>query len=221
MGTQRQQYEQWFAKRRGPRHIEDERASLEAADAYDEICRSGKLSQPLVKILLNAVESPRALVWNCGVDLLKKLMKTWPEIALEILQVQKNSSSTVRFNAMCCVDDSMPRQTATEMIEMGLGDKSGRVRWKAAQQAEWLNVSDAIPLLTQAVEAEKNAKVRASLQHSLRLLKDGYILDKQVDGTYSLWLRVRDGHSGRSVTKSELDAKGIDTIIREFRDDRA
>ena len=86
-----------------------------------------------------------------------------------------------------------------------------------AEQAEWLDMNEFIPVLTKALAVEKDGKTKRSLEHSLRMLRDGYILDRQDDGTYSFWTRTSDGHGGRYVTEAELNSKGIDAIVREFR----
>ena len=124
MGTQRDHYEEWFATRRGPRYPADEAAALAAADAYDAIGQAGKLSQTLVDVLVGAASSARGLVWNCGVDLLRKAMQQWPEIAGPVSMLLRSSRANVRFSAMCCVRESMPRETAAAMVRAGLNRTS-------------------------------------------------------------------------------------------------
>jgi hypothetical protein len=221
MGTQREHYEQWFASRRGPRNAADEGAALQAADAYDAMERAGMLSRPQLDVLVAAAGNPHRLVWNCAVDLLKKILHRWPEVADTIGAMMNDRSATARFSAMCCVKAFMPAPLAERMIRAGLSDKSGQVRWKAAEAANRLGRTDLLPLLERAVAAEKSGRTRDSLEHSLRMLRDGYILDPMGDGTYTLWIDTPQGSVGKSVTEEELKSKGISCLIVDYRDAEA
>lgn len=217
MGAQREHYEQWFAKRRGPRNAEDEAVALEAADAYDAMKERGKPSLPLLDVLVDSAGNPHRLVWNCAVDLLSKCILEWPEVADTVAAMMRDRSSTTRFSAMCCVKEHMPAQFAREMVQAGLSDKSGQVRWKAGEAANQLKFVEFVPLLERLAEKEKPGRTRRSLEHSLRMLRDGYILHTMRDGTYSLWIDTARGSTGKSISESELKSKGVDALVAAFR----
>ena len=172
-------------------------------------------------MLTTAADNPHRLVWNCAVDLLSKSLREWPEVADTIAGMLRSRQVTSRFSAMCCVKEYMPSVTADTMIRAGLEDKSSQVRWKAGEAADRLRKTDLIPLLTRVVAQEKPGRSRRSLEHSLRLLRDGYILDPSADGTFSLWINTADGSAGKSVSQAELDSKGIDKLVAEFRASRS
>ena len=64
MQPQRQRYEQWFAKRCGPRRLADEAAALSAADAYDALRLDGRPSKRHIDLLIAAASDRRGLVWR-------------------------------------------------------------------------------------------------------------------------------------------------------------
>ncbi|HWE92746.1 MAG TPA: hypothetical protein VG269_02125 [Tepidisphaeraceae bacterium] len=217
MGAQRDQYERWFANRRGPRNAADEAAALKAADAYDVMVSQGSPSNPKLDTLVVTAANPHRLVWNCAVDLLCKCLQRWPNVADTIGAMMNDRSSTARFSAMCCLKAYMPEHTADRMIRAGLSDKSGQVRWKAGEAANRLKRVEFVPALARCVAAEKPGRARRSLEHSLQMLRDGYILNPMSDGTYSLWIDTAQGSAGKSVTDEEMRSKGIEALVSEFR----
>ena len=221
MGAQRDHYEQWFAKRRGPRNGADEAAALKAAGAYDAMKEQDKASRPRLDILVAAAGNPHRLVWNCAAHLLSKSLRDWPEVAETIAEMMLARSSTTRFSAMCCVQDHMPPQVAREMIQAGLSDKSGQVRWKAGEASNRLKFVEFVPLLERIAAKERPGRTRRSLEHSLRMLRDGYILNSMGDGTYSLWIDTPRGSTGKSVSEAELKSKGVEALVTAFRREAA
>jgi hypothetical protein len=177
----------------------------------------GKASRLQLDVLVNAAGNPHRLVWNCAVKLLSKSLRDWPEVADAIAAMMQGRSSTTRFSAMCCVKEHMPAHVARDMIQAGLSDKSGQVRWKAAEAANRLKCVELIPLLERVTAEEKVARTRRSLEHSLRMLRDGYILNPMGDGSYSLWIDTARGSTGKSVTEAELKSKGVDALVAAFR----
>lgn len=217
MGAQRDHYERWFAKRRGPRNTADEAVALRAADAYDAMRSQGEPSRTQLDVLVKVAGNPHGLVWNCAVDLLSKSLHEWPEVADTIAAMMRERSSTTRFVAMCCVKEHMPAQVARDMIQAGLSDKSGQVRWKAGEAANRLKCVEFVPLLETVAAKEKAGRTRRSLEHSLRMLRDGYILNSMRDGSYSLWIDTACGSIGRSFTEAEVTSKGVDALVAALR----
>jgi hypothetical protein len=218
MSSKREHYEKWFAKRRGPRHPADEAAALAAADVFDQMQKSGKYSDKSLDALVHAASSARGLVWNCGVDLLCATMHRWPQASVAIANMLKSRRANVRFSAICCITKSMPPETATQMIAAGLKDKSGRVRWKAAQEAQSLNMVQVIPQMEEALSKERDKKVRKSIDFALGLLRDGYhVSDRDKDGTRSLCIPVSTGISCKLVDREDLTPEGIARVIRDLQ----
>lgn len=75
-------------------------------------------------------------------------------------------------------------------------------------------------MLASAAAVEKPGRPRRSLEHSLCMLRDGFIFTPESDGTCFLWMNIADGSVGKSIAKAELDARGIDQVVTEFRASR-
>jgi hypothetical protein len=166
---------------------------------------------------VNAASSPRGLVWNQGVDLLCATMRRWPQTSVAIADMLKSRRANVLFNAICCITDAMPKETAMQMIIDGLSDKSGRVRGKAAQTAQDLTIVDAVPHIEKALEREQDKKVRKSIEFPLALLRDGYQV-RQHGTEYTIAVPVSHGISSKFVSKEDLTPDGIARVIRELQE---
>jgi hypothetical protein len=216
MGKQRIRFEKWFPTRK-PRAPELEANLLAIADAFDSARERGTLNSEQLALIVDGASSEKALLWMTSVDILGALSKDWPEAVEAIVAMSKDRNSQVRFNAICCLQVGIPNDAINSILKAGLIDKSSQVRWKAADQAEKLDKVDFIPDLTAAFAAEKNKKTREAIEHHLLLLRDGYILQSQEDGSFFVTARTKGGCTGRGVTAEELKTKGVNMIADEIR----
>jgi hypothetical protein len=83
-----------------------------------------------------------------AVDFLGLLTETWPQAAETVLTMSKNSKAHVRFNAICCLKPGTTQTVVNTVLKSGLADKSSRVRWKAAEKTEQLEMVNLLPELT-------------------------------------------------------------------------
>jgi hypothetical protein len=106
-----------------------------------------------------------------------------------------------------------------EVLRSGLADRSARVRWKAADQASFLNQRQLIPEVAMAVEREVNLSAKFSMTFSLHFLKDGFLVRRNEDGSYRVSVRLIDPPGGtvEHVSEDEFTAKGIETIVAQVR----
>jgi hypothetical protein len=96
-----------------------------------------------------------------------------------------------------------------------LSDKSSRVREKAADQALTLHLSELTADLQRALSVETRDDTKGTIEFSLRLLRDGYILeDEDADRIFITFLATY-GITSHSVSREDLDTKGLEAIIRE------
>jgi hypothetical protein len=216
MGAKRAELEQFFQRRR-PREPHWEEVMLKVADAFDAIQETGDIFPVHLQTVVDGASNARALVWMNSVDLLRILSGKWPEAADAIQRMSQNRRANVRFNAICCLGKKTPPRTVDAVLESGLRDKSARVRWKAAQEACQLYRVNLIPAIGAALAAERNAKTRRSIDFSLRLLRDGYRIEKKPDGSVSICVRMQNGFRGKYVSAEGLKRRGIDAIVLEIR----
>lgn len=73
--------------------------------------------------------------------------------------------------------------------------------------------------MTAALSKEPNVETRKSIEFSLRLLKDGYILEQESDGTVRVIVRTaRGGCTSKSFSAEQVREKGIELIVAEFQE---
>jgi hypothetical protein len=219
MPSQRERFETWLARRK-PREPQWEAELLKVADAYDAVKVSGKLTPEDLRVVVDGASHSRALVWENSIQLLGWLSEKYPDAASAIAEMFKSRKSHVRFNAVCCLTPGT-KGNVPELLRAGMADKSSRVRWKAAEKTQELNLRELVPEMTAALKAETNQRVLKSIEMSLGLLRDGYVFKWTQSLGYQITVPIHKGVykgiCGRSVTKKELDERGIEAIAEDLR----
>jgi hypothetical protein len=191
---------------------------LPVADAYDTAQHSGEFTPECASVIANAACHPRLLVAMNASELLQSLSNRWPElIAQAVFKLFGNPNANARFAAICSLTKSMPQDVLTEILRNGLKDRSARVRWKAADRIDHLEQKGLLLDLTAATSVEKNAKTCRTMEHHLKMLRDGYVADKEVDDEVYLWIRTPKGTSGRQVPTDVIKKNGIEAVIQDLK----
>lgn len=218
MQTQRQRFEQYFSLP-GAKDLARERIILTAADAFDAATANGHITSDQLQVIVQAVSHRSTRIWESCCGLLAAASELWPLAAAAILQMSRESHAHVRFNAICSLSTKTPINVVNEVLKCGLADRSARVRWKAADKASSLNQRQLIPEIAIAVEREVNVRVKASMIFSLHFLKDGFLVERKEDGSYSVSVRLYDPPGGtvELVSENEFRTRGIESIVAEVR----
>jgi hypothetical protein len=203
----------------GPRNTADEAALLEVASAYDAVRRDGKLTPKRLQTVVDGASHEKMFVWANASELLELLSGEYGEAANAILEMSKSRHGHVRFSALRSLGKKTPPEIVDEVIRSGLIDKSSRVRWKSADKAHSLRRKHLVPAITSALKRERNAKTRSTLEFELKLLRDGYILEKKPDGSFHLVVTYDGGITSRPVSAKEMKAQSIDSIVKKMRED--
>jgi hypothetical protein len=130
-----------------------------------------------------------------------------------------DSRSHVRFNAILCLKKATPLDFTLRLIRQGLRDKSANVRGKAADWAGRLRIRQVVSDLEAALAVEKNKKARETIEFELRLLRDGYILTQETDGTFCVTAFTPNGCGSRWFKGPEIEQRGMEAIVAEFASD--
>src|SRR6516165_3763073 len=138
MLTQRERFERYF-RLPGPKDPEREQVILAAADAFDAAMIDSNMTEDRLQAIVHAVSSPKAAIWQNCCGLLGAASECWPIAAEAIRQLSSHRLAHVRFKAICSLSEKTPADVVDEVLKTGLGDRSARVRWKAADQACSLN----------------------------------------------------------------------------------
>ena len=217
LGPQHERYAAWFEHRRGPRDPQEEAALLAVADAYDAAMQIGTLSTEQLQRVVEGASSRRALLWNNATYLLMMLSGRWPAAADAIVSMSRNRQAHVRFAALCSLGRETPAAITDAALKAGLCDRSSRVRWKAADQANRLERANLVAEIIAAMAAETDDKARGSIELHLRMLRDGHWVRPESPGWSSVTARRHDGIASRSVSDEELRSKGLESILAELR----
>lgn len=214
--TQRERFEAYYALP-GSKRIDEQRMVLAAADAYDASEAAGRILPEELARIVDAVADSRAGVWANGADLLALAMERWEAARREFIKLLNHSKAHVRFAALCSLKANLPRDLIDVSIRQGLGDKSAKVRWKAAGQASTLNCRHLLSDIDAAIRIEKSSKTLSSLQFDYLWLRDGYIRRDLPDGRVTLSIRLPTGGGGIvTATINEIESKGIEKIIADY-----
>ena len=215
MGRMRNYYEPWLRRWRA-RYPELETLLGRAIDAFDAIEERKCVSSELLAPIVEAASGPRTPLWENAIDLLGRLTGQYGEARDAVVAMAQYPRSHVRLNAICCLKKSTPTEMTLQLLREALRDKSARVRWKAADKAVSLRLREIVPELAQADRVEKHGRAKSEISFSLSMLRDGYILERWADGTFQVTTFISNGISGRNVTESELQRRGINAIVAEI-----
>jgi hypothetical protein len=169
-------------------------------------------------VIVDAAAHERLLVAMTAVELLQALSARWPALVSRAIErLISSPKAHARFAAMCATTKHADPDVLRATIRRGLLDKSGRVRWKAADRAERLELRDLLPDIERALSVEKNAKTRSTIAYHQQMLRDGYIAKTQADGGISLWVRTANGSTGSFFEAEVVRERGIEAIVAELR----
>jgi hypothetical protein len=210
-------YERWIRevlKERCPDIVEP---VYQTISAYDRIVESPSHELPAddLAVIKESASSHRRPLYEFATNLMADLAATKPEAQIAVLDMIRNRKWQVRFNAILCLCKATPRDLIHQVLSTGLKDASCRVRAKAADWALTLRFRDAIPNLSVALENESDDGTRRTIEFSLRLLRDGYILEPAHDEGFYLTLPYKGGISSEYIADAELRERDPETLIAE------
>jgi hypothetical protein len=217
MMYRREAYEQWiqdYLKPRYPELVRDFRACL---NGYERIKTNNRVDKRSLNSVFRAACSPRAPLFNTATGFLRELSAYSPEANEVILAMAADKHWYVRCHALLSLGQETPSDIVRVILQKSLQDQSSSVRGLAARKAQFLRVSKVIPDLENQLAIEPHPGTKYSIDFHLRLLRDGYFLERK-DGDYILvWIPTNDGMVGRMVSQEDVDTKGINAIISKLR----
>jgi hypothetical protein len=186
--------EQWRQWLRGfTREPEDRLAmALAAVDAFETLSRHPSEEAAAIRPIVQAATSPHKLVFETGCHILFYLAKTLASCRDAIDRMASAKDSTSRFHAIAYLHRSLPEPLKQSVIQRAISDRSGKVRSKAVERIEEFQLHNYVPQLEEMMRTETDAKVLASLNFLVPLLRDGFHLRpaSASDGTgYELSVR--------------------------------
>lgn len=200
-------------------HVEDESLMRRAIEAFDAIQAGEEASECLLGPIVQAASDSRKKIFDVPVDFLDRLSGKHAAAREAIVQMIDHTKSHVRFNGITCIGKAAPKSFKLKLLRKGLRDSSSKVRSKAADWIGRQRLRELVPDLEDALATEKNADARSTIEFELRLLRDGYILKTESDGTVCVTALTPKGCGSRWFEQIEIDRRGIEAIIAEFASD--
>jgi hypothetical protein len=77
-----------------------------------------------------------------------------------VMSLFNSSKSEVRLSALVCLSRDTPRAETSELLQLGLKDRSSRIRLKAAEFIAWLQFRDLLTNVQEALMSETNNSAR-------------------------------------------------------------
>ena len=214
----RKKFEPWLESYLRKRCPELESDLLAAIDAFDRLENGADVTEESLSPIVEAVKSSRRPLYENASDFMQVLTSQYPLARDIVKQLANDSASHVRFNAILCVGNQAPQDFKIDIITAGLLDKSATVRTKAADWALRLRLDGITPELEVALKKERNRGARETMELTLPLLRDGYILRPAGDGQVAITVSTpRATVSTRYMNASEIESRGIEAVVAELR----
>jgi hypothetical protein len=164
--------------------------ALQAVDAFEALSAGQSTDEQALQLLVKAASSPHKLVFETGCHLLVHLAATQQNCQQAIERMASSQDSTARFHAIAYLNASLPESLRSSVIDRALSDRSSRVSAMAVQQAEEFGFKHLLPRLEDLIASEPRANVQKALALHVPLLRDGFLLAPDPDGS-GYWLTVR------------------------------
>jgi DNA-binding transcriptional ArsR family regulator len=216
--TFRERYADWL-KLVLKRYPDVKRPLLASIDAY-ESCRGRKtITRDMLAPIVAAASSKRSPLRGSSTDFLAEFTWKHPAARDAVREMAASPDAKARFNAVLSVGRGSPRDFRIAVLRQVIADKCAAVRWRAAESAAWVHdLVELLPDLQRAFAAETNLKTKQTLDHAVRILRDGHIAEREQDGKWRLNYR---GPQGESVTfwadPAEVSRDGFQAVIAEHR----
>ena len=218
MVTRREKWERWLTEVIAPSSPELLPLIHAVMDAADRIDEQGSVTEANLEAIVRGVRSSRRPLYEYASDVVGHLTADFEEFRTIVRELAEDKSAQVRFNAILCLDERTPPELCEQILRSKLLDRSTKVRSKAADWILRLHLEALVPDLEMAISQETKEKVRSSMEFSLGLVRDKYLLRPTRDG-YDVVIRS-NGIVGSFITQQELDDEGIDAIVaRLYREE--
>jgi len=183
--------------------------------AVEVLDSAGALPVETLQSVVEAASSRLATVYETGVTVLGELAEADIRALDAIQQMFASSKAHVRHNALLCLTEWLPSKVSTELLRHGLGDKSARVRAKAADWAGRLRLQTLASDLARAVLVESNAEARDVIAYELQMLRAGYVVKSADGGKTYLVVDTPRGRIGVHVSNEAISRKGLKEVASD------
>ncbi|AEV68383.1 HEAT repeat domain-containing protein [Acetivibrio clariflavus] len=188
-------------------------------DCIYDIQNNKVLTQSHLSLLEEGMRQPLELIFSeYSGKYAAKLSHNFNEPKELFYKLANDSNSKIRFNAVTLMLCKPTEDVIEYVLSKCVNDKSSSVRRKVADVCCRLNQVKMIGILENQFALEKNESVRRSMDFSIRLLRDGYILEEKDTDMCNLLVETCEGEIlGVILKKSVISEFGIKAIVEMIR----
>jgi hypothetical protein len=192
------------------------RLALAALAAFDRISEAGAVKNSDMSAIARAASSRFKPVWVIGTDILVRVATKYREGQNAIRHILMHGPANARFQVTDSITSELPKQFTGEIIRMAFRDKGSKVRDKAVEICSHLRLKEMVPELKDMLVKEQNRTVRETLEFSIAMLQEGYLL-KYRDRQPILWVRGPLGYCAPALTQEEIDEGKMPALIERIQ----
>ncbi len=187
-------------------------------DCAYEIQNNKLLTEAQLEIFEHGMRQPLELIFcSYSGKFLSRLAYHFEDAKKIFDKLACDNDSKIRFNAVTLLLCNPPDDVVLNVIEKCINDPSKKVRKKVADVCERIDNTEILNLLERQYNIEKDDSVKDSLLFSIRLLKNGYILEERDENTFDLLVKTNDGLTGIIISKEKLGNYGIDILVKSIK----
>lgn len=200
-----------------PRYPELVPLYVEACSILSSVRESGRLTEGQANRLFELASSPRTPLGENVAGMLGDLAGNFSEAQNIVARLSDAGQVHCRINALVALDSFHVGPLHARLISALLCDKSMKVRALASSKAMSFGMSELVPDLDRAIEKETNEKLRTELEWNRTLLRDGYLVRGQPNGTVWVTCKQGGGVVSRSFPEAQFESEGRKWIAEQRR----
>lgn len=181
--------------------------ALAALDRFDELRTVETPAREDLEPILEAIGSPSISARSIGCELLLALA-TRSHAALDaVLRVVTHGKVDERVQLVGSLDYRLPVDLVTELVQFAIRDRSSRVRVRAAERIDVMEL-DLVEELREQTARETHRVAKQSLELHLAIRTLGYRVTHGEDGSAHVHFRTPSGGMAGFVISREALAEG-------------
>lgn len=192
------------------------RVAFAALEALKALRSAKSLAREDLEPIVQAIRCRLQAVREIGCPLLAELARAHAAARDAFRELMTSRKPSERLSAVLGLSRDMPRELLIEILSRGLDDRSKRVREWAAEQSWVLQVQEMGPALLRRVGTETDATFKRDLLSAVGLLRDGYVIKQNQDGSLLLSFTLPGGGvMSQEITQEDIDLGRVPAIVAQ------
>lgn len=193
---------------------------LSLIDCVYDIQRNKELTQTHIDLLYKGITQSLELVFcNYSGKFISILSHDFIEAEQLLKRLADDKSSQVRFNSVTILLYKPIDSVTQYVIQKCISDKSSKVKRKVADVCHRLDLVNMISILEPQRLIEKDISVKASLDFTINLIKEGFVMQDNGTEKLNLFINLGAGNiKGITVQKKQLESFKIQEIVESVKE---